>query len=93
MSAADELDDKSAEREAAAARLAEIQEQIQELADEAEELAESTKIDLSALELEDPPEFPEADLDYDNMPEPVIDLEWDFPDQVEMLHEAKHFRR
>jgi len=26
-------------------------------------------------------------------PEPVVDLEWDFVDQVKALHEAKHFRR
>ena len=93
LAKADELDDKSGEREAAAERLAEIQEQIQALTDEAEELADSTKIDLSALELEDPPDFPEAVLDEANMPEPVVDLEWDFVDQVEALHEAKHFRR
>ena len=33
-----------------------------------EALADSTKIDLCALELEDPPEFPEADLDEATCP-------------------------
>lgn len=93
LARADELDDKSAEREAAAAEMAQHQREIQERADRVEELANATKIDLSALELVDPPEFPEADLDYANMPEPLIDSEGDFPFQVQMLHEAKHFRR
>ncbi len=90
---AEELDDKAEEREAAAAEIAVLEAEIQQRVDRIEELADEAKIDLSEFELEDPPDFPEADLDWDEMPEPLVDSDWSFPLQVQMLHEAMKYKR
>jgi hypothetical protein len=93
MSIVDEHDDKAEMREAAVVRLAEIDEQIQELADEAEALSMEVAVDLDGIELPPEPELPDANLDWHNLPEPLVDSRWEFVDQMLALLEAKAFRR
>ena len=50
-------------------------------------------VDLDGIALPPEPELPEANLDWHNLPEPLVDSRWDFSDEMLALKEAKAFRR